>query len=366
MLENFFNKCFTNDFDKSCYYGYVFLSFGILVLIFNLYAFLKMTKYYGKLNFENSILFLSSIQSYILITQMITSNHFFICIFISIQILTMNLINNKFEKISIGYVNIKCSLLNKIIIIINILYLISYITLYIKMPEIEFFILNVFYFLLEICSSFYLAYHCSIFLGLIKQDKNKLNNKKEEMDKIDNNKEYENFIGINMIGDGLFYIIKKKQLSLLYYSNIICSIFELGFDIILFISDKNSSSIYLIYYIDFFIFFIHNSIIFISFFWLVRKQYISENRKNLNNEENKKNLIDEKFIEEEEILIEEENKRITKYLNDEKNSYRVNNGSIEIKISEADKGSIQRKPSRNSSFDENVQINNLNVIKNEF
>ena len=77
-------------------------------------------------------------------------------------------------------------------------------------------------------------------------------------------------------------------------------------------------------------------------------------------------MIDEKFIEEEEIHIEEENKRITKYLNDEKNSYRVNNGSIEIKISEADKGSIQRKPSRNSSFDENVQINNLNVIKNEF
>lgn len=364
-MKNFFDKCISSEFDNSCYFGYFVLVFGLFVLLSNLYAFLKMTKYYGKMNFENTILLLSLIQSIILLFQMILSYEFFECLFIFIQILSMTLINYKFEKISIGYINIKYSLLNKVILGINIIYLIIYFTLLIPQYVKNLFYLNIFYFILEIFSSFYLKYHCSIFLNLIKQDKKKLKEKKEQKDNlVENNKNLENFIGINMIGEGLFYLIKKRQLSLIYFSNLLLSIIEFILDIIFNFHEQISSHLYLIFYIDFFVYFIHNIIIFISFYWMVRKQYISNNEKNIiANEVKNENLIDEKFIEEEESHIEEENKRITKYLNDEKNSSRATkNKIIGGKINDNDNDSIRKQSSRNSTFDENDNTNTQNIV----
>ena len=369
-MEGFYNKCFISNFEIICYFGYIVLFFGFILLLFNILAFIKMTKYYGKMNFENSILLLSSLQSIMIIIQMIITRNYFICFFLFIQILSMYLINNKFKKISVGYIIIKYEFINKIILIVNAAYLVIYNISHLFKNSINLFYLNIFYYLLEIFSSFYLSYYCCIFLNYIKQSKliTEINeNKKLEKRKSDKNQL------INMAGDGLFYLIKQKQLSLLYLANIICSFLEFIFDVLVNFINKEKTSYYLINYIYDFIFLIHNSIIFICFYWIIREQYNPNTEKSSNNHEEKTdNLIDEKFIEEEQIIIEEENKRISGYLNDDKNDIRkVSTESDDSKdenkrkTSDNDKEKAQRKVSRSSTFDENDEIIGPNVINIE-
>ena len=366
-MEKFYDKCFISDFEKICYFGYFFLLFGICLFIFNVSAFIKMTKYYGKMNFENTILLLSSIQSIAILIKMFFSSNYFICIFLFFQILSMCLLNNKFRKISKGYVIIKYKYVTKMIIIINAIYFVIYNVSKILKSSLNLFYLNIFYYLLEICSSFLLAYHCCIFLGFI--NNNQLDKNKEE--KNNDIKPEEKSGDNNMIGDGLFYLIKKKQLSLLYLANIICSFLEFIFDIILNFLDSDKSFFYLMNYIYDFLFFIHNSIIFISFYWLIRRQYSSKPEKYLKkSEENTEKLIDDQFIEGEANSFEVENKRITRYLNSDKNLIRKistesseSEGSTSKKSSE--KEGIKRKISRNSTFDENDEMTGPNVINIE-
>ena len=381
-MKRFYDKCFVSDFEKICYFGDFFLVFGICLFIFNISAFIKMTKYYGKMNFENTILLLSSIQSIAILIKMFFSSNYFICIFLFIQILSICLLNYKFRRISKGYVVVKYEYATKFILAINAIYVVIYNALYILKSSLNLFYLNIFYYLLELCSSFLLAYHCGIFLGFInnnKLDKNKEEKNKEEKNKEEKSEEKKNngedFLGINMIGDGLFYLIKKKQLSLLYLANIICSFLEFIFDIILYSLDSDKSSFYLINYFYDFLFFIHNSIIFISFYWIVRMQYSSKPEKYFKKkEENTEKLIDEEFIEGEANSIEVENKRITRYLNSDKNVIRkISTESSESEESNNDKrksdgkekGGLIRKISSNSTFEENEVLTGPNVINIE-
>ena len=88
------------------------------------------------------------------------------------------------------------------------------------------FYLSIFYYLLEIISSFLLTYNCCAFLGIIKQYKLKEIPKSKE--------ETENyFLKFNMVGDGLFYLIKKRQITLLYLGNILCTFIEFGLDFVI-------------------------------------------------------------------------------------------------------------------------------------
>jgi hypothetical protein len=365
-METFLNKCIVSDFEKSCYEGYAILFIGFIIIIFNIIAFIKMTKYYGKMNFENTVLLLSFVQSTTLFIQMISSCFFFICVFFFIQILTMCLINNKFRKISRGYVTIKYNVVTKLIIVINALYFVAYVALFI-LDKLDLFYLNILYYALEIITSFFLAYHCCVFLGLIKQDKH---DKQEEGEKEEKNNK-ENFLGINLIGDGLFYLIKKRQLSCLYLINIICSFLEFILDTTIY-ATKNSSYFYYIYYSFYFICFFHNFNIFISFYWIIREQY-NPNKERFSklNEEKNERIIDEKFIEDEANNIEGENRRITIYLNDDKKVNRklssisnISNESDKMKrkISDNDNDiEVKRKASRTSTFDENDETNVIRI-----
>ena len=378
-MKSFYSKCFISNFEHICYFGYLVLLFGLLLLIFNISAFIKMTKYYGKMNFENTILLLSSIQSIMILIQMIITRNYFICFFLFIQILSIYLINNKFKKISVGFITIKYVFINKIILLTNAVYLIIYNISNISKTSLNNFYLNIFYYLLEIFSSFYLAYHCRIFLGYIKQSKLLKGNPNNNNDTINKNpikkKKSDQLLTLNAVGDGLFYLIKKKQLSLLYLANIICSILEFIFDIIIFFMNKEKTAFNIMNYIYDFIFLIHNSIIFICFYWIIKEQYSSKPEKYLNNnEESSDALIDEKYIEEEQSIIEEENKRINKYLNDDKkfirkatsdsNDSEDSKGSSKRKTSDNEKD-LKRKISSNSSFDENDEINGPNIINIE-
>ena len=364
-MEGFLSKCFLINCDKSCYLGYVFFFIGIIIMILNLFAFLKMTRYYGKMNFENTILFLSFIQSVVLLIQMISSFNILICVFFFIQILSMCLLNNKFRKISRGFITFKYEKVTKAIIAINIIYVIIYIIICILGYSLDLIYLSLFYYLLEIVTSFFLAYHCCVFLSLIKQDKSN-ENKNTTLD-VQQNKQ--NFLGINLIGDGLFYLIKKKQLSLLYLGNIICSFIEFILDICM---NLKSDYLYYFYFIFFFICFIHNSNIFISFYFIIREQYSSKKEKySYNNDIHNENIIDDKFIEEEATHIEGENKRISFYLNeDKKDNRKLSNESNEYdknkrKLSDNEKEEVKRKPSRTSTFDDNDDLVGPNTINIE-
>ena len=364
-MEGFLSKCFLINCDKSCYLGYVFFFIGIIIMILNLFAFLKMTRYYGKMNFENTILFLSFIQSVVLLIQMISSFNILICVFFFIQILSMCLLNNKFRKISRGFITFKYEKVTKAIIAINIIYVIIYIIICILGYSLDLIYLSLFYYLLEIVTSFFLAYHCCVFLSLIKQDKSN-ENKNTTLD-VQQNKQ--NFLGINLIGDGLFYLIKKKQLSLLYLGNIICSFIEFILDICM---NLKSDYLYYFYFIFFFICFIHNSNIFISFYFIIREQYSSKKEKySYNNDIHNENIIDDKFIEEEATHIEGENKRISFYLNeDKKDNRKLSNESNEYdknkrKLSDNEKEEVKRKPSRTSTFGDNDDLVGPNTINIE-
>ena len=60
-------------------------------------------------------------------------------------------------------------MVTKLIIVINALYFVAYVALFI-LDKLDLFYLNIFYYALEIITSFFLAYHCCVFLGLIQQD----------------------------------------------------------------------------------------------------------------------------------------------------------------------------------------------------
>ena len=165
---------FISNFSNSCYSGFFVLFFGFLLFILNLFAFIKMTNYYGKMNFENTLLLLSSIQSILLLIEIIISKNILISFFIFIQILSMCLINFKFKKISLGFINLKYNNLTKIVVIINAIYLFIFISVFItiffffeEMKNILFY-LSIFYYLLEIFSSCLLSYNCCVFLQIIK------------------------------------------------------------------------------------------------------------------------------------------------------------------------------------------------------
>lgn len=352
-MESFLSKCFVSNAENSCYVGYIILLIGVIIIILNIIAFILMTIFYGKMNFENTLLLLSSVQSITLLVEVISSYHYYICIFIFFQILIMCLINIKFRKISQKYLHINYHILTKIIIVVNILFFIVCIIIWAINYELDFFFIKIFYYLLQTITSILLAHHCCVFLGLINHDQQSK----------EGNRTKDNSLDTSLMNDGLFYLIKQKQLSVLYLTNIICSLLELIVDIL----DFYINSDYL-YYLFFLICFIHNSSTFITFYWIIKKQYAPKISTKNNGENKRQTLIDSNYIEKEVSNIEEENKRIVGYLNDDKNSRKfLNAGSNELekinrKLSENDKESVNRKPSRASTFSEN-DLNNVIIIE---
>ena len=368
-MEAFYKKCFVSNFPNPCFAGFSILFFGFIFSILNLYAFIKMTKYYRKMNFENTILLLSSIQSLALIIEIIISKNVLISVFIFIQILSMCLINLKFKKISKGFVDLKYYNLTIIIIVTNFAYLFIFITLFIiiniKHLQNILFYLNAFYYILELFSSFLLSYNCCVFLGLMKpkksnNDNNKTKNENNNNNQTDTNiKKLINLSNLNGgVGKGLFYLIKKRQISLLYLGNILCSFFALGIDtvITLILTDKTKNVFNYIYYAYFLLCFIHNSINFICFYWMIKEQYKKE--KDIKINENEKDgdidkLIDDQYIEEEINNINNENTKINRYIKDEeKNKNMISFDSFETYMENSKDNDRTKDNIQNNSYND--------------
>ena len=375
ISKNIIETCKLNSLsDLSCSYGLITLFIGFIICLIDIYAFAKMTKFYGKMNFENTVLLICAIQTSIILIGVITSNNILKCIFNYLQILTISLIIHKFNKISSDLLFKQKNTI--LIIIINSIYLIISIGVMIFVKDGKYlFYINLFYSILLLFISFILTYYCCIFLDLIKKYKRKCSaldyDNKKSFDI--NQKNDSNFIndtlGKNMIADGLFYSMKQKQLSLLYILNLLCTICEILTPIIcrFFIKinyettrfgilPKDTSG-YIVHYSCFLLFFIHSMINYICFYWLIRDQYnLSSNKIDSNKVDNRMSLLDDKFIQEQTANIGEEDKDINKYLTNQKNSVKKPEKRKKSDENDFDKLDSQRKITKDGMMSYNRKI----------
>ena len=264
-----------------------------------------MTRFFHKIKFENMLLLLSLIQLILFLIAMVLVYSIFFYLFIFIQIGIILLINKKFVNLSKGFLDIKLPWLNSMIIIINIIYLVSLIVLYALSLDNY---ISRYYYIIELISSIMLTIYGCKFLNLIKkkfindkklQTNNKTSSENTEIKNLDN------FISTS--GNELFYIIKKKQLTILCLSNIIFTIIEFSIEISL-IFIESSEINHILIYVYFSISLLHSIIIFFSFYWIIREQYNkSVNLSDIDSDNDDNNLIDENYIEEEIINIENQN-----------------------------------------------------------
>ena len=302
---NFLETCLNSSLPNICYYGFFNLLLGVVFAIFNCYGFIKMTRFFHKIKFENMLLLLSLIQLILFLIAMVLVYSIFFYLFIFIQIGIILLINKKFVNLSKGFLDIKLPWLNSMIIIINIIYLVSLIVLYALSLDNY---ISRYYYIIELISSIMLTIYGCKFLNLIKkkfindkklQTNNKTSSENTEIKNLDN------FISTS--GNELFYIIKKKQLTILCLSNIIFTIIEFSIEIS-FIFIESSEINHILIYVYFSISLFHSIIIFFSFYWIIREQYNkSVNLSDIDSDNDDNNLIDENYIEEEIINIENQN-----------------------------------------------------------
>ena len=302
---NFLETCLNSSLPNICYYGFFNLLLGVVFAIFNCYGFIKMTRFFHKIKFENMLLLLSLIQLILFLIAMVLVYSIFFYLFIFIQIGIILLINKKFVNLSKGFLDIKLPWLNSLIIIINIIYLVSLIVLYALSLDNY---ISRYYYIIELISSIMLTIYGCKFLNLIKkkfindkklQTNNKTSSENTEIKNLDN------FISTS--GNELFYIIKKKQLTILCLSNIIFTIIEFSIELS-FIFIESSEINHILIYVYFSISLLHSIIIFFSFYWIIREQYNkSVNLSDIDSDNDDNNLIDENYIEEEIINIENQN-----------------------------------------------------------
>ena len=302
---NFLETCLNSSLPNICYYGFFNLLLGVVFAIFNCYGFIKMTRFFHKIKFENMLLLLSLIQLILFLIAMVLVYSIFFYLFIFIQIGIILLINKKFVNLSKGFLDIKLPWLNSMIIIINIIYLVSLIVLYALSLDNY---ISRYYYIIELISSILLTIYGCKFLNLIKKkfinDKKLQTNTKTSSENTEI-KNLDNFISTS--GNELFYIIKKKQLTILCLSNIIFTIIEFSIEIS-FIFIESPEINHILIYVYFSISLLHSIIIFFSFYWIIREQYNkSVNLSDIDSDNDDNNLIDENYIEEEIINIENQN-----------------------------------------------------------
>ena len=236
MKLNFFvENCFSSCFENICLFGFFDLFIGVLFLCLNAYAFIQMTKYYRKLNFENTILLISFAQLILFLIIMILDFQEVIYIFHFLQISVICLINRKFVKLSRGFIKLKYDWINYVIIALNIIYLISrFVVDILEKNELcdsslgKYFSFS--YYFIELMASILLTVYCCKFLNIIKQ---KLYKARKESKILQQNDTLQNSINsgndfkkslilFNFNNDDengneeLFYEFKKKQLRLLF------------------------------------------------------------------------------------------------------------------------------------------------------
>jgi hypothetical protein len=301
-------ECFIN-YSNICLFLFYNLFLGVVSLGLNAYALFKMTKYYRKLNFDNIIVLLSFLDLIFFLIDMILIEGILYYIFIFIRIFIICLINLKFVKASKEFLKIKYYWINYLIIAFNFIFLIARITLlelYINNDydasyyDIKIYV-NFSSYFIELIALGILIFYCRKYLILIKQkmhnetESYNLQQNEEEFDSINpmnGNKKNITLFDFNMdnrIGSNeLYFKSKKNQIMLLFLMNIILSIISLIISLIIRIIiasyksgyEKYNYTIKVLGYISDLIEIFQNLSICLSFYWIIRKQYDSNNENN--------------------------------------------------------------------------------------
>ena len=319
--------------------GIIIFVISFIPLFFNVYAFAKMTIFYKKLNFENSIILIAAIEIFILEFTLTTSFDIFLEFFFFLQIFSISWLIKKFSNLIKDIKSIfKKNILFISINIINLVIFIVYIICMIR-AEKNIYILNLIYKIFYFISTCLLGYICIFMNRLILKHKleylenyNNLfepyllimdNNDLIDFESLnsDGTKENSNNINSSNKNDNInenqkeyikkgevFYHIKKRQNKCLFIINSLCSFLELIFTIIRYFSINEDflEDIYkivpltllseILFYFFILICFINVSAIFFSFYYYIRRQY-SRNPKVYKKRLSKK-LFDDAFIEE--------------------------------------------------------------------
>ena len=337
---NFIDRCSKYSLsDESCIMGIIIFVISFIPLFFNVYAFAKMTIFYKKLNFENSIILIAAIEIFILEFTLTTSFDIFLQFFFFLQIFSISWLIKKFSNLIKDIKSIfKKNILFISINIINLVIFIVYIICMIR-AEKNIYILNLIYKIFYFISTCLLGYICIFMNRLILKHKleylenyNNLfepyllimdNNDLIDFESLnsDGTKENSNNINSSNKNDNInenqkeyikkgevFYHIKKRQNKCLFIINSLCSFLELIFTIIRYFSINEDflEDIYkivpltllseILFYFFILICFINVSAIFFSFYYYIRRQY-SRNPKVYKKRLSKK-LFDDAFIEE--------------------------------------------------------------------
>jgi hypothetical protein len=340
VAGNFIDRCSKYSLsDESCIMGIIIFVISFIPLFFNVYAFAKMTIFYKKLNFENSIILIAAIEIFILEFTLTTSFDIFLQFFFFLQIFSISWLIKKFSNLIKDIKSIfKKNILFISINIINLVIFIVYIICMIR-AEKNIYILNLIYKIFYFISTCLLGYICIFMNRLILKHKleylenyNNLfepyllimdNNDLIDFESLnsDGTKENSNNINSSNKNDNInenqkeyikkgevFYHIKKRQNKCLFIINSLCSFLELIFTIIRYFSINEDflEDIYkivpltllseILFYFFILICFINVSAIFFSFYYYIRRQY-SRNPKVYKKRLSKK-LFDDAFIEE--------------------------------------------------------------------
>ena len=170
--ENFIDRCSNNSLsDESCIMGIIIFIISFFPLFFNIYAFVKMTIFYKKLNFENSIILIAAIEIFILEFALTTSFDIFLQLFFFLQIFSISWLIKKFSNLIKDVMSIfKKSILFILINIINLILIIVYIIYMVKAEE-NIFIINLVFKIFYFITACLLGYICIFMNRLITKHK---------------------------------------------------------------------------------------------------------------------------------------------------------------------------------------------------
>ena len=283
-----FDIC-NNSINQQCIYSVFLLIFSIIFLLFNLMGFIKMTKIYQKLVYENMILLSCFFQTLIIIIILFINKEYCFDFFYFIQLSMIISILKNFIKLLFKIDNNNyCFLFNIYMLsIINICFLLLMLYIYFIYKENDNFdnlkkIVQLTYRICYMIINFLLTIFGYKLLNLLnkkkkksksknKDDKNRISNnsnninnslfnnnnfniniseinnsnllnesnnkrdsnfsKENNNNNYSNNTSHKNSVILNIYNTG-FYITKKKQIFLIITLNLTCSIFQFIFNLI--------------------------------------------------------------------------------------------------------------------------------------
>ena len=405
---NFIIQCKNNSlFDSSCAFGILVLIISIILLLLNLLAFIKMTKFYKKMNFENTIILLSIFQTIILETVLISSYDIIFESFFLVQIFIISLIIRKFNILASDpktffEKNGVFILLNFFNISIFLIY-----PLYLNIFRGHHLYVKLFYRIYHGITTCILTYYCRFFINLVgkykenylksyynfyeanlyinnnettdtKNNDNMIeNNNKESLDcnhqnNINDNKSKSN--SINTTGTDnenektndekgkkvkkkgeRFYHEKKKQIRYLFSVNLLCAFIEICFTIIrnFILYDYYENDDYYktipnstkgeIIYFFYLIVCLLNVSVNYLCFFFFIRNQYSRQQKKFIKSPDKK-ILDENFIEEEKNIKKSNNPEVNSFLFNSSASKRKDEEAVSVNIKEDDFESLNKLP----------------------